>query len=150
MCDRSLRVNDADYSAHRSQSSSRLDNHINPSVDYTRHDEAITSLKEVITCIILLDTSDSMIVFNNQFYDATTFEQYRSGEDSRNRQRAESGYGPSHFLLKEPRTGRNFQYNHAIDTLYHTRMTQVDMCDLIMERIPTLSLGVAALFYHKT
>ena len=69
MNDEVPRIVDENAIAMQTPSPLHLDERINHAIEYTLRDEAITSLKDVVTCIILLDTSPSMLIFNNHFYD---------------------------------------------------------------------------------
>ena len=55
---------------------SHLDIHLIDHIDYSRRDEIVFGLMDVIKCPILLGSSDTMVIFNNQFYDRNAFEQH--------------------------------------------------------------------------
>ena len=45
-------------------------------LDYTRHDEIIFGLMDMIKCPILLDTSERVVIFNDQLYNSEAFEHH--------------------------------------------------------------------------
>ena len=113
---------------------------VNPPLAYTRRDEVITSLMDQVKCPITLDTSDTMIIFNDQLYDSDAFEQHRLHEQSQNQRRLDSGYDSSYCRLKDPRTNRNFRYDHAISNLYFDSMTDERICQMINTRNPSVTI----------
>ena len=57
-----------------------LDDRLTPAIDYTRRDEIIFSLVNIITCPIVLEATDDMVIFNHHFYDRNAFDQHRRNE----------------------------------------------------------------------
>ena len=63
---------------------SHLDIPLVDNIDYTRRDEIVFGLMDVIKCPILLDTSERMVIFNDWLYDREAFEHHRNNENQRN------------------------------------------------------------------
>ena len=69
----------------------RLDDRLFPTIDYTRRDQIITDLMGIITCPIVKEVADDPVVFNLQFYDRESFDTFRSHEDARSQRAINSG-----------------------------------------------------------
>ena len=107
------------------------------SIDYTRRDEITFGLMDVIKCSILLRSSETMFIFNDQFYDREAFDRHCLNENARNQRQMNSGY--TNLCLKCPRTERNFPYNTALRTLFQNQPRREDIFNLILRRIGNLS-----------
>ena len=94
-----------------------IEDRINPEIDYTRKDKCVDVMVELITCPILRESSGNMIIFNSQCYGRESFDSHKSTEQARNHRRLESGYADTR--LKCPRTGRNFDFDYGMNSLYY-------------------------------
>ena len=99
-------------------------------IDYTRRDEIVFGLMDVIKCPVMLDTTERMVIFNDQLYDREAFEHHRTNEAQRNTRRLNSGY--TNAQLKCPRTGRNFPYDSGLRNLYRSRPRREDLFNMIL------------------
>lgn len=61
-----------------------LDSFLSPDINYTRRDEITFSLLDVIKCLISLEITNNMIIFNHQIYDRATFERHHSNKMAQN------------------------------------------------------------------
>ena len=68
-----------------------LDTRVNPSIDYTRRDEFVDAIIDLVTCPILREPSSNMVIFNLQCYDRESFQAHRRNEEARNMRLQESG-----------------------------------------------------------
>ena len=90
---------------------------IDPQYDFTRGDEIVLTLSDLIKCPILLEASFDMIVFNNQCYNTQSFMHHKQGKMCRNKRRISSGYS-GQTRLKDHRTRENFNYFIAMNQKY--------------------------------
>ena len=89
---------------------SHLDDCIFTSIDYTRRDQIICDLVDIITCPILKDIAEDPVVFNNQFYGRESFDTFWSHEDARSQRAINSGMNDfARVFFKDPRTGQNYK-----------------------------------------
>ena len=102
-------------------SSNRLDQRIVNHLDFTFGDEALIALVDFVKCPLGLATGTHTIIFNNHCYDNSYFDRLRSQAADSNESFADSGYEPGDRRcthMKDPRTGEEFEYKHAMRTLY--------------------------------
>ena len=102
-------------------STDRLDRRIVPHLDFTFGDEALIALGDFIKCPLGLATGTQTIIFNNHCYDNFYFDRLRLEAAHRNESFQESGYEPGDRRcthMKCPRTGEEFEYRHAMGTLF--------------------------------
>ena len=85
-------------------------------INYTHHDEIIYGIMDIIKCPILLESSDLMVMFNNQLYNREAFEHHRQTESAQNTRCRSSGY--NNPRLKFPRTGCNISINTFLSVFY--------------------------------
>ena len=136
---------------HHPTTTDRLSNRVNAEEDFTLRDEIMLAFEDLIKCPILLDNSSEMIIFNLQCYDKQSFDTYKQGEEERNRNLEESGYSPSNFTLKDPRTNTKFTYNEASRTiLFNHFIPKVSLVSMIMSRIPQIHLNEIQQFIPET
>ena len=60
------------------------------------NDSVLEYFLSIITCPIRQEVTSSMVVFNNQCYDKTSFERYKAQEEAQNQRRLDSGYSNDH------------------------------------------------------
>ena len=115
---------------------SNLDTRIIPLLEYTRRDEIIFSLLDIIKCPIIIGTSEDMVIFNHQFYDREAFQRHRTTEQvSQDNLIARGRLDREDARLKDPRTGDNFNRAFALRSLYHSRPSRAMIANLIVQRI---------------
>ena len=115
-----------------------LNTRLTPTIDYTRRDEIIFDIMDMIKCPIYLDTTDDMIIFNHQFYDNDSFGQHRHNESQRNNSRRRSGYRRAEdYCLKDPRTGENFNFGLAIREHYIHHPSKSNVEEMLRNRLRT-------------
>ena len=51
---------------------------IDEEIGYCSRDEAIVTLKDICSCPLVLETTDDMIIFNDNCYDRERFEQLKA------------------------------------------------------------------------
>ena len=85
---------------------SHLDIRVVDSIDYTCRDKIIFAIMDIIKCPILLESSNTMVMMNDQLYDRDAFEHHRQNESTQNSRRCSSWY--NNDRLKCPQTGSNF------------------------------------------
>ena len=105
-------------------SSVNLDQRLQPEFDYTRRDELINGMMDMITCPIKIESTERVEIFNNRFYDVATFNRYCSECFWKNQRRQQSNYTTNINILKDPRTGVNFDYDFAVEHMYYQHLTQ--------------------------
>ena len=120
-----------------------LNERIHPAYDYTNHDVIVESLLDIVKCPIAIEVSDLMILFNDQCYDVLQFDQYKADEYTRNQIRTSSGY-PSRF--KDPRTGEDFNFRIAINTLLHSELPILGFEEMLLRRVQSLSRDEARVY----
>ena len=100
-------------------STSGLHSRIFATLDYTRWDDSVYQLLNLLECPILMSESDAMVMFNHQLYDQRAFELHRRSEETRNNSFLLSGYNildedsddlKDRHHLKDPRMGQNLNY----------------------------------------
>ena len=110
----------------------QLHSRLTPGVAFTRHDEITFSLLDVVTCPIRMEITSNMIMFNYQYYDKFCFKQHDISKTHHNRT-----YNTRR--LKDPRTGLEFETQHAIRHLYIMLPTRDNLVELVKTRIPEIS-----------
>ena len=95
----------------------QLDSRLTQDVDFTPRDEITFSLLDIVTCPIRMEITDTMIIFNYQYYDQVCFDKHERSEAVHNQK-----YGTFH--LKDPRTGYEFDAQTAIKDLYVKHTTR--------------------------
>ena len=118
----------------------RLRQRIFPEIDYTVYDDIITQLLVVTVCPITKEVSNNNIIFNNQCYDRTAWEQYVQHErmDNLSGVRRGTRRPGDNNRLKCPHTGDNFVIREALRTHYFEEMNRRQMKNLIEARIGDL------------
>ena len=124
-------------------STDRLDRRIVSHLDFTFGDEALIALADLIKCPLGLGTGTHTIIFNNHCYDNCYFDRLRSEAAHSNESFAASGYQPGDRRcthMKDPRTGEEFEYKHAMRTLYfNTLVSRYNLQRIISFRVAGLS-----------
>ena len=119
----------------------RLDDRLFPTIDYTRRDQIITDLMGIITCPIVKEVADDPVVFNLQFYDRESFDTFRSHEDARSQRAINSGMNDfSRVFFKDPRTGKNYKPTYAKRTLFLGRPTRSHIITILFKRIENINI----------
>ena len=118
-----------------------LNSRLIENIDYTLRDEIIFDIMDVMKCPITLETHDDMVIFNHQFYDRLSFNNYRQTEVSRNQRSLSSGYPDviANNYFKDPRTGVNFNPTFALRTLLQSRPTRDDIRTTLKTRIENVT-----------
>ena len=103
-------------------SRNRLKQRIFPEIEYTLHDDIVNQLQNITVCPIMQDVSDNNIIFINQCYDKTAWEQHVENEKYDNRSGVTRGCRRSgdNNRLKCPHTGENFTISVALRKVYTT------------------------------
>ena len=125
-------------------STSGLHSRIFATLDYTRWDDSVYQLLNVLECPILMLESDAMVMFNHQLYDLRAFELHRGSEERRNNSFLLSGYDildkdsddPNDcHRLKDPRTGQNLDCTTSLRSLLVSPPYREDFVYLITDRV---------------
>ena len=127
-------------------SSSRLDTRIEPDIDFTVRDDVILILSQMMTCPILQNNSSSMFIFNSHCCDYASFDHFRMITHETNVKRRESGYLDRLNLFRDPRTGEDFDYNDAMNTLYHRMLTKPQLQGILVNRVAGLTMDESIIF----
>ena len=108
-------------------------------VPYTNQDDVICTFIEIIECPIMRSTCDNMIVFNNQYYESTAFEQHRIIKFDEIQHRNDSNYSPQTLNFKCLWTNTNFNFEVVMRDLYKIKLTIEECRDWINRRFRTIS-----------
>ena len=130
----------------KSVDTSRLDTRVNSAYDYTNADTVVDTLSNIITCLILQETSSEMIILNEQCYDSHAFDQYVKSETKQTEQFVASGYNRGLCQFKDPQTGEDFPFDFALSNMVHKGISLIDLKDIIISRISGLTLSECTLY----
>ena len=116
-------------------------NHIiNAEFGYLSRDDVIVALKDICTCPLVLETTNDMIIFNDNCYDKDRFEQLKAHSIAEYERKVSLRYRNPLKILKDPRTNANFNYDIAVSRFCHESVTTVELQRILRRRVPTLSL----------
>ena len=82
-----------------------------------------------------------MIVFNDQCYGVQCFDYHRNQCHRKNQRRAQSNYTTNISIFKDPRTGTDFDFTFATESMYYRRLTQSQLRQIIVARYPVLTFA---------
>ena len=111
-----------------------------PEIDYTRHDEVVTQLLEVIVCPTNKEIPDNNIIFHHQCYNRQARNRYVKVEQRENRsgERRGTRRPGDNNRLKCTYTEENFSINEALKKHVHEVLDRRRIRILIEKRVASL------------
>ena len=131
------------FAAVPSINTSRLDEQLDERFDYSNGDAISDTLVTIITCPIQQETSNMMVLFNDQCYNLIDFDRYKEEEYRKSRGHEESGI-PTRLL--DPRTGEEHPFQNAVSNLYCRTLSISNLQKMLVCQISGLMFAESSLY----
>ena len=97
-------------------------------------DAILIDLRRFITCPLLLDSSQNMVIFNNHCYDNDMFQGHKQSQMRRNEQYNLLNSSGEPTVFKDPCTRQEMNYNHAMNLLFSS-LTRRQLSNILNSRV---------------
>ena len=116
-------------------------NVIDTTTGFTDRDEVLVSLHDIFKCPLVLESTDDMILFNDNCYDRKRFKDLQDFHLKKFNDAMTRGNYRFRKEIRDPRTNQDMEYDMAMTHHYYDSISISELQSVIHRRIPYLTIA---------